>query len=227
MFDLVSVHHDAVLSRALEIRNTISSETIANAFLASLSSRRMDWRSPLGSLSAILHLPSHSFTHWEGARACGVCGGYPKQEALDVSILNFERLKWGGVRHEQPHYAVLDLEWFGALIHPSPLEEDLAILRAVVSEISRLPGSARPGHIEEAIKGLFPANASERRQLISILGLAGILIPNGRPTFWREYPFRREREGASGKNDWSYPVLWWTGGDGINRDALKYWFPKL
>src|SRR4051794_32264172 len=61
MFDPIEITHDAAIARALEIREKIPPQMVGNAFLASLSTRRMDWRSPLGSLSSILHLPSHSF----------------------------------------------------------------------------------------------------------------------------------------------------------------------
>lgn len=227
MFEAVEITHDVVLSRAFEIRDRISAETIGNSFLASLSSRRMDWRSPLGSFSAILHLPSHSFAPRGDSRTCAVCGAYSKLSKVDISVLNFERLKWGGVRHKEPHYAVLDLEWFCAMPCPKPVDNDLAILRNIVKNVSELADSARPGSIEKAIKSLLASNSSERRILIDILGLAGVLTPRGLPTFWKEYPLFAERKQPSGKNDWGYPVLWWVGSDGINLDALKTWFPKL
>jgi hypothetical protein len=227
MFDPADVTHDGILSRAVEIRKKVSVETIGNAFLASLSSRRMEWRSALGSLGTIFHLPSHSFVSAGDSKTCAVCGTYAKSPKADISVLNFERLKWGGVRHEQPHYASLDIEWFSAMPHPKPKDQDLAILKAVINKISQLADNARPGSIEKALVGLFPSNAWERRTVVDILGFAGILIPRGRPTFWQEYPIYVEREQPAGKNDWHYPVLWWTGSDGINPEALKYWFPNV
>lgn len=229
MFDTADIDHASVLSRAIAVKTTITPAAVGDAFLASLSTRRLDWRSPLGSLSAIMHLRQHSFTPGYGVnpRWCTTCGSYLEQKQTDLNVLNFERLKWGGVRHQDPHYASLDIEWFSKLTPPTPVDEDADMLWAIVRAITRLPRFARPKHVEEAIKGIIPSNSSERRTLINILGYAGILIPKGRPTFWNGYPTVRERTAPPEKNDWRYPVVWWRGEDGVNSEALEFWFPKL
>jgi hypothetical protein len=145
----------------------------------------------------------------------------------DVSVLNFERLKWGGVRHAQPLYAALDLGWFSSRRTPKRTEIDLNILRMIIDRISLLGSGAGPGDAEKAIKSLFTSNTAERRVVIQILGLAGVSIPMGLPTFWDAYPGCAERKQPSNKNDWSYPVLWWKGSDGLNANALSFWFPDL
>ena len=225
MFEPVDISHDEIVERAVEIRKRITPKTVGNAFLASLSSRRMDWRSSLGSLAAILHLPTHSLKPHDHSKSCAVCGAYPDDAGLDVNLLNFERLKWGGVRHHHPHYAILDLEWFLSRPLPQPTTKDLDIFSAVLEKMAQLEITARPADLEKALKGVLPSNSSERRKVIDILGLAGVLIPRDRPTFWGEYPFNIERDHPGNKNDWSYPILWWRGSDGINRDAVKFWFP--
>jgi hypothetical protein len=59
MFDPVDSTHDESVTRALANRDRVTPETVADAFLASLSRQRLDWRSALGSYSAILNLTSH------------------------------------------------------------------------------------------------------------------------------------------------------------------------
>jgi hypothetical protein len=27
--------------------------------------------------------------------------------------------------------------------------------------------------------------------------------------------------------DWAYPVSWWTGADGVNEEAVTFWFPEI
>jgi hypothetical protein len=227
MFDPVDLCHDDVVARAIDIRGKITPDRVGIAFLASLSSRRMDYRSALGSLAAILHLPAHSFVPRPHSNRCAVCGDPARSEAFDLNVLSFERLKWGGVRHESPSYAVHDLEWFSALPPAAPGSKGHDIIAAMLDRIFRLSASARPADLEKSLGGLLPSNTSERRIIISILSLAGVILPKDRPTFWGEYPLHAEREQPSGKNDWPYPVLWWTGVDGINRDALRYWFPDI
>jgi len=229
MFDRVDVSHDAVIERALKIRGTLALERVARAFLCSLSSRRLDWRSALGSYSAVFHLPAHRFMSTSNPFTCGVCGQFDDSRAVDVSVLNFQRLKWGGVHHEDLYYAVQDLEWFAALEVPAPNERDLNVLSTALAKFANLPADAGPAELEKSLRGVLPSNRSERRILIQILGLAGILIPKTRPTFWKEYPLKTDREfpHKPWKTDWSYPVVWWRGADGINRDAVAFWFPML
>ena len=78
----------------------------------------------------------------------------------------------------------------------------------------------------KALAGVFPANVSERRQFIEILGLADILNPGSRPTFFDGCPPQVKRE-HPGRGDWSYPVVWWRGRDGVNQAAVDFWFPEL
>lgn len=49
MFDPLTISHDACINRIIEIANTITPEQVAKAFLSSLSTRRLDWRSGIGS----------------------------------------------------------------------------------------------------------------------------------------------------------------------------------
>jgi hypothetical protein len=226
MFDPMSLSHDAIIAKAENIRSQVSPESVGQAFLASLSTRRLDWRSALGSLAAILHLPSHSFAARPNSVSCRVCGEIREAVDIDISVFSFERLKWGGVRHAHPSYAMRDLEWFATTPSAPPTSADQRILTDLIERISTLPDAARPADLEKALRGLLPSNAWERRTIIDILGLAGILIPRNRPTFWGEYPFTIDRESPVNKNDWKYPILWWTGADGINRKALKFWFPN-
>lgn len=227
MFDTIVLSHDEIIARAIDIRRNVTPEQVGRAFLASLSSRRLDWRSALGSLAAILHLPDHPFLPRRGSNTCAVCGESAGPSTVDLNVQNFERLKWGGVRHDSPLYAAYDLTWFAALPPPTPDREGVDLFTALLDRISHLGPGARPSDLERSLRGLLPSNASERRIAISILGLAGVVVPRNRPTFWGEYPFCVDREGPSGDNDWPYPVLWWRGRDGINRDALRHWFPDV
>jgi hypothetical protein len=184
-------------------------------------------RSALGSYSAILRLIPHPYARVEGRIDCSVCGAYLNSPRTDVNILNFERLKWGGVRHTQPIYAALDLEWFSTAYAPEPIKDDLNALRKLLDRAPVLGPSAGPNDLEQAIKGLFASNKPERRVVIDILGLAGVLAPSGLPNFWDTYVMCAERKPPVNKNDWSYPVLWWKGSDGINARAVSFCFPNL
>jgi hypothetical protein len=98
----------------------------------------------------------------------------------------------------------------------------------ILEKVSELTPGAPPGDAEKALKDVISSNPAERRILIQILGYSGIMIPRNLTTYWRDYPKYFERKDPpNSKNDWSYPVAWWRGADGINMDAVKFWFPEF
>lgn len=50
MFDPFSISHDECVNEMLKMAEAIASEKAVKAFLSSLSSRRLDWRSGLASI---------------------------------------------------------------------------------------------------------------------------------------------------------------------------------
>ncbi len=110
MFDPMEVSHDVVIERLRSVVAKLSPHVMADAFVASLSSRRLEWRSAFSSYAVFQNLQSHSALG-EQSR-CNCCGLYLSSKKEDLSVLNFERLKWGGVRHLYPTYAMIDLELF-------------------------------------------------------------------------------------------------------------------
>jgi len=110
MFDPAHLDHGQAVEHVLGAFGRLDRRKVADGFVASLSTRRLDWRSALGSYAVFQHLASHK-PQIEGRR-CMVCGLYLNEKAVDLNVLNFERLKWGGVRHDHLEYAALDLGLF-------------------------------------------------------------------------------------------------------------------
>ena len=113
LFDSITLSHDEVLDHLLRLRLRLDPTMVARAFSDSLTNRRLDLRSALGSYGANLYLPKHDFV---GSRTstptrCDICECHIG-EPENLSILNFERFKWGGVRHQNPAYALFDLSQF-------------------------------------------------------------------------------------------------------------------
>ncbi|MFO0892983.1 MAG: hypothetical protein U0790_28085 [Isosphaeraceae bacterium] len=175
MFDPIRLSHDDIVRRATEVRTRVDPQVVAQAFLASLTSRRLEVRSALGSYAVLRDLPDHE--HHNRRLACPVCGEYDApQEDEDLNVLNFERFKWGGVRHDQPVYATFDLEWFLDLDPPTPTDADIATFLSVVRAIESVPPDTTAPRLEKALGGLFPSNKAERDVLVGILGLLGVLV---------------------------------------------------
>ena len=223
MFDPVIGNHAEFVERLYIEVARCNRVDAANAFLASLSSRRLDWRSALGSYAVFHLMKPHTYS--EDSRSCGHCGMYLTKHLIDLNILNFERIKWGGVRHSQVEYALLDLTLFNECPSPVPTSEDFEIFRELIDTCRRVEkqvtSSALHKHLPQRVKG----NKAERDILIAILGLAGILAIAEHPGFAstfipvsaRELPNRRFV-------DMSYPTCWWSGEAGVNEGALAYFF---
>jgi hypothetical protein len=228
MFDPVCLNHDQVMQRVLAVRGQIDARFVADAFVFSLGTRLLEYRSALGSYAILRHFPLHQ---WAGSeKHCRICGSYHRTEAgfTDLNVLNFERLKWGGIRHSQPLYAAFDLEWFKALEPVTPALEHVSLLRAVLQSIEDAPIGTSSASLQAVLPKTLKSNKSERDILIAILGFIGVLetkqhlgfLSNFIPLSDRNLPGRRFV-------DMAYPACWWTHTDGINWTAARHWFGHL
>ena len=140
-------------------------------------------------------------------------------------MLNFERFKWGGVRHQDPLYIACNLEWFASADRLTPTPADRAVLREIVKRARSLPATARPRDLEKGLASVLDSNKAEREVLINILGYCGILHPAGEPGFFAGWVNDADRDGGAG--DWEYPAGLWSGRDGVDGAALAFWFPDI
>ena len=238
MFDPIELTHDDIVERLLGVRECISLREVADAFVASLSTRRLDLRSALGSFAVASHFPDHRLAIETSTRVpsgrlhCHICGLYggPHAEGQDLNILSFERYKWGGVRHFDPLYCSFDLAQFEKTDRLKPTVEDYMILAKVIQVATGLAPNARANSLESCIAKVVRSNPSERRVLIQILAYCGVLKPSGRSGFLQAFTSaehqNRDRP-SDGKNDWRYPAIWWRGADGVNLEAVELCFPPL
>jgi hypothetical protein len=226
MFDPVRLSHDQVARNAIEVVAKVDAGAVADAFLASLSTRRLELRSALGSFAVLRHLSEHEFS---GDRSCTVCGGGDDPgEDIDLNVLNFERYKWGGVRHDEPLYAAFDLEQFLRCDRSEPVGADIAIFRSILRVIEGVPGETTAPQLQARLGKLLPSNKAEREVLINILGHCGVLRTPGHPGYFDSFVPECDRTIPSYRNvDMAYPVCWWRGRDGIDRTVLRYFFPDL
>lgn len=229
MFKPVRLSHSRVIRwleksfQATDLRN------VTNAFLASLTTRRLELRSALGSYAIARNFPRHRFQTKPEWWCCIVCGDYSTpSELTDLNVLNFERHKWGGVRHDHPDYIAFDLEQFSKLAPIKPKHEDVQIMRQILEIIERSEAEARPRDIERQLASIFPSNKAEREVLITILAYCGILQPTDQPGFYEGFvPYYERTIPPANKIDWSYPICWWRGADRINREAYEFYFPQV
>jgi len=221
MFPPTKITHQVALERIGELRARISPLRVGSAFLDSLSSSRVGLRSELGSYAVALHMPLHQYAPSPGTRRCQTCGEYETGNE-DVNVLNFERHKWGGVRHEQPAYIAFDLERFTSEAMKVPAVYDHQLLTRLLATLESIGTGAKLSDLVRALKPVLPGNEAQRRTVVSILGYAGVLRVPDRPAFFRSFTLAVDREETPWyKDDWPYPIRWWRGGDGIDEQEFS------
>jgi hypothetical protein len=227
MFDEVVLSHADIVDRAHAAVRDVDRRPIADAFVVSLSSRRLDLRSALGSFAVLQHFPRHRDLQQRGP--CPVCGAYNRTaKREDLNVLNFERLKWGGVRHDQPLYASVDLQLFRRIPPVVPSLSDVRVLKGILQAIDRAPPKTPAASLEKHFAKAFKSNKPERDIVVGILGLCGILGTPAHPGYQQGFVPSSARELPPRRFvDMLYPACWWRRSDGICQQALAYWFGHL
>lgn len=222
MFDPRRVVHDDVVAQAIAGAALLSTRRVSDAFLSSLSTRRLDLRSALPTYAVFRHLRPHVGASDLGA--CQVCGLY-ESDSEDLSVLNFERFKWGGVRHDDVLYASFDLEMFAREPVPSVTSQDVTIFRALIRAIENAPPGTTSASLQQVLAPFLKSNKAERDVVVATLGFCGILRIPGRASYresfvaWSERPLPDRRF-----VDMAYPACWWQAPHGVDRDALTEYF---
>lgn len=227
-----SLNHDAVVDRAVVAAAAVSRKQVAKAFAASLRSRRLDWRSALGSLAAVQHLAGHAFQprSVKDPSHCAVCG-LQQQVSIDpqaMAQLRAEQLYL--VRFYEVAYAGVDLQAFQGLQVPEPTRSDLDLLRALLDGL-RSPGM-KLGQLNGAIRVGFKSNKNQRAYILEALGIAGILCPADVPSFEERWVGYQEREFDQSvrhfySKDSAYPLRHWSRESCLNERAVDRWFGEL
>ena len=227
MFDYpIYETHDDTLESARSITATISKQEIANAFLYSLSTRKLEYRSPLASYYYIKSIPKHTHV---GEKHCGICDWYgfetnpsEYEKRLGVNVYNFERYKWGGVRHDKLSYAKFDVEQFTKLPKVEYKHEDLQILSLIFNQIKSLPATAKAGGYSRLItsKKILKSCKSEIDIMLGILSMCDVISSTDNRGYL--YGFANaigDRDPVEHSNDYAFPLNRWKARDGINFDA--------
>ena len=212
--------HDETLTDLREVLKKISAADVANAFLYSLSTRALQYRSALGSYYYALAIPEHSH---DVPGSCYLCDWITLHGADEYNVFNFERYKWGGVRHTSPEYALFDLEQFLLMPKLTPTEEDWSILKAILHATNELLPSKKAGAYRELItkKKLLKSNKDEVAVLLNILGICGILSSVEAPCYCDHFADVWHRAPQEHTNDYTYPVNWWHASDGVNEERFQ------
>ncbi len=234
MFENVKMTHDEGILWLLKVRKQIAKKKITDLFIASLSTRRLDWRSGLSAYAMARHFPDHKLDNKEDwGNYCKICGdhSYDLHQERELNLYNYRRFSTGGYESMKtsPDALAFYLDQMIKLEHVKPNGTDRKIwtniLRILLStkELNSAPDLEKSlAQIKE-----FKPGKEERRAFLETLSLCGIIETKDHKGFYESFipQIKREKRphGAS-RNNWCYPIIWWKGPDGINKTALKFWF---
>jgi hypothetical protein len=206
MFDNLTISGQELLKRLTDIFNHTSLQKVANAFLQSLATKRLDHRSALASYSNAERIIKGEMKDGWSLR--------DNYENEDLSVMNFERNKWGGVRHSYAIYNYLDLLLFAKEEIEEPKAEDWEIFSQILKIIDKAQPGDYPSKLRDSLKDAFKSTKEERSNLMEVLACADILKPKSydRPT--------------TGRNDWTF-VEFWRGEDKYNPVAVYHYFKRI
>lgn len=221
MFDPLTITHDELVEKLQELHSgSVTRDKVAAAFLHSLSTRKVHLRSALSSWALTSELPVHAYAQppaeqprYSGCAACDA--GRLMSDPLtheDLNVLNFERVKWGGIRLNKLLYCWLDLELFSRQEEVEATPQDLRILQDMAEAVKLCGSKDGARKLEKLWKDIFPSNRHERDVIMEIWGYAGILVPQEEP-----------RQGRGGGNDFN-SVANWRGEDGYSQERLRFLF---
>ncbi|MEJ6520366.1 hypothetical protein PQI64_11475 [Shewanella bicestrii] len=232
MFYPLTITHDECIIAITALVKGISQAQVTKGFLSSLTSRRLDWRSSLASYAIAQKIPSHHYTPVISGTSytdskptahtytCGICRdsqygirGSESYNEMDINVFNFERIKWGGVRHGDILYTYFDLSQFIKADIPEPTTADIACFREILTIIETSDPSDYPSALEKRLTSVIKSSKAERQILIEILASLGILKPN---------TIDRQRQG---KNDWVF-AEYWRGEDKYCQQTVEHLFGK-
>lgn len=236
MFDYPKAKtHAETLKELDEVLKKISPLDVANAFLYSLSTRKLEYRSALSSYWYAIAIPKHKLDSKKSINGqhCYLCGWYqwnknPSKHALTggLNTFNFERYKFGGVRNTSLDYALFDLQQFLKLPKVTPTDEDKKILIQILECVNKLEPKDKAGKLREVISKakIFKTNKNELSKVLDALGICGVLASKEAPCYVDCFVNEYERDPIEYNNDFKYPLNRWHKSDGINKEHFERTF---
>jgi len=227
MFDPLRLKHNDIVALCLTQREQIDAQRVSDAFVSSLGNRSLSHRSFLPSFAVARSLEPHRAIQGECGDRCAYCG-LEREGAILLSRnhFNYLKLKWGGTLHHDLGFIAFDLGQAIIAELPAPMASDRHVLISILNAAESVPDHQGSSTLAKALAGVFPSNLQERRIVVEMLAVIGVLQPKEFSSWFDGFIPHVETPGPpTARNDWQFPAAWWKGSDGVREDAVGYWFP--
>jgi hypothetical protein len=222
--------HDEVVGACVQAAEALDHIQVGLAFVASLSSRRLDWRGVLPAYAVYRQLPRHDYAPTQVFQAgpdasCYICG-LPSPSETKVS----GRLLVGNLgRAYYLQTSLTTLQQFADTEKTIPTAADIGMLAETMNRLRNRNG-AKLGELQKLIQGVFPGNKFEREDLLGSLALAGIFQLEAPSYFdgWVTYDIRESVMPAHFyAKDSPHPLRHYKPECLINETAISFWFKDM
>lgn len=228
MFDQENISHDEICRRIKTAVAKIKKQDVINAFLYSLSTRQLEYRSFLSSYCIGKSLIQHNFTPSSEPNEgiCEICElhTYEFEDPVEFNTINYFKYN-DGPCFDNLIQVLFDVEQFPKFPVVKPADSDYKILDELRKIIETADPNDRISQLKKKISKIFKSNDGERQGVLEILGVIGILHDDMHFGYDEKFVTYPEREHRPIRNDdVGYPARWWQGKFGIDQEKWKYWF---
>ena len=237
------MEHDELIKFICKEYKMADKDKYTNLFLSSLSTHRLEWRSGLPVLAVMQSFPFHHFQsnplppnficlseedqNFVIKRApCIICSNY-REELVNSNNQNFN--KFGGLVDYKLDTFYQYLKITNDMENVVPNENDINIFLQLLRYIQEIDYNET---IKRGITSLnskikeFETNLFELQLLLETLGYCSLLETKEHKGLLHQYTNLSIAPRKKHNSDWHYPIDFWTGKDGINKEALNYWFGR-
>lgn len=221
------IKHDEVLKKIVSLADSIQIEDLTNSYVVGVVTGKLYRCSGLVAKLITDKMKFHEFVQGSSCR-CAVCSSMQLSKE-DFTFWNIVRLRLGGMVSTEIRQLLINL-FFASEFDISPPEKSIRDkFWEIINEIKRLSPSAKPIDVQKLLLNALPykANAEIRQNIVEHLGAISVLESFGKEGFLKKYTNIGLAPSKYHNSDWSYPIDWWTGKDGVNEDALETLFGHL
>lgn len=219
-----NLDHDEVVEQAKAVALKVDKTALAGNFLAGFGGLRPELMGGLIAYAIVRQMPLHLYSS-SPAGNCLVCCCFANS-VTDLTFCNSVRYSIGALVNTDVYHLWFHLEMALRISSVLPSESDADLFRRVIQGVLEVGASAKPKDLISVIRKQFKKapNAERIRQIIDSLGALSILESEKHKGFYQEYTNLGLAPSKSRSSDWAYPVDWWTGANGVNENAVNFWF---
>ncbi|MBF8703741.1 hypothetical protein [Pseudomonas putida] len=218
-----TMSHDECLRWLDHSLKSTSKKLVTDHFLYGVQNFKPEYRAAFSAFSVASKLPRHTYQGLDVY--CKTCGAFETQ-TIDLTLINCSRYLYGSLRSMTPADLALYLQLDTNLPAPKKFTNERFIV--LLSELAISPINETPTSLLKRLSNNKHLNfpKEEIRGLLETLGFTGILQSPLHPGYIYEYTPPFSKSAKTSKSDWRYPIDFWTGTNGINDSAIKFWFSE-